>query len=1318
MAARPSHYQNERHQSESTFATTRRRGDAKARRRPNRIGCDSRQHRSCSDPNDQRTRQTRQPGQSVRNRTVTRLSYEVNHKSNWTSYADGEDCAENPHSRIDNSPMPCRSNRCMNPAHTDVPGGFEMPELNHSKAARRCRFRRWLWTSGLAWGWLATTVAAQQPLQLDSPNYRPTTDVVAGPGGPATAGFSGVAQLRSYSVSADHVGTLGAQLQAQYHDNPAVRITTDPKTAQLLVMAPEAIHRQVATQIDTWMRSQSDAPADVKQQAYVLRNLTWRELEDALQRLAGPRLTITTERNGEIANYQIANTTGLRDILQIDRTENRITFVGSTASIKGWSQVVFNLDAGKIDRLRATHVVPLAPAEPRRVQQPFQLIKATMQQGEAGGQTQAQVEVGDEETATAIGTIDTLGSESGLFGDVQIEFIEEIDLVIIKGSKSDVKRTLEVIEKIKEQARKTQPEVEVLQLKHANAEAVATLVTDLYANVYEPRQGTVSITALGQPNALLLIGRKETLASVKALIEKIDQPLAEGDQLKVIRLLHASSVDLETRIREFFVQNPPDGEQRVGLGTRVKVVADYRTNSLIVQAAPREMAEVEKLVAELDVEGAPAENEVRVFRLKNTLAEDLVSVIQEIIGGQINTGDTSQVTPPSGKLSMVTVDGQRVESGILAGVVISADPSVNALVVRAPSASMALIGKLIGELDQLPGAEATIKVFRLRNADATLVAQTLQGLFGLPVTAGQNATGNLLNNLTRTGLTTGGDSALVQLQIAAEARTNSVIVSGSESDLKVIEVLMLRLDEDVPEDRRSEVVWLRNANATEVATAVQNYAQQLVQAYQTLTTGTTGILSPAELVNRQIFVIPEATTNSLLVSAAPRYFEQVLGLIERLDRRPPLVSIQVLIAEVQLDDQFELGTEWGIQDGLLFDRASATGGTLSSPVFNVLGPLTGPSGGLGITQNVAGQALSNFGVGRTNAAGTGGLVLSASSEAVGILIRALQTANRLQVLSRPHITTLDSREASTLIGQQVPRVTGISQATLGTPQQIQTQDVPVGLGLAVLPRVNQDGLILMQVQIQNSSVGDPASGIPIGFGQNGEVIRSPIINTTEAITTVTAYSGQTVVFAGLISKNRGTARSQIPILGSLPIVGPAFRFDVETEQRRELLVVLTPRIIQTDEDYEMLKQVESSRMSWCLADVLNVHGDVGLSGGNGLWGPARSALIYPDAQPTVLEDRAVPSGHEALPAPGSPSNDYPAVPGGLDPDFMPRVAPPPPPTPAAPGDQATRTGATIPLQPVAFPTANNVPAAATPAPQTAGPASNAAYPGVQSGAYR
>jgi hypothetical protein len=90
-------------------------------------------------------------------------------------------------------------------------------------------------------------------------------------------------------------------------------------------------------------------------------------------------------------------------------------------------------------------------------------------------------------------------------------------------------------------------------------------------------------------------------------------------------------------------------------------------------------------------------------------------------------------------------------------------------------------------------------------------------------------------------------------------------------------------------------------------------------------------------------------------------------------------------------------------------------------------------------------------------------------------------------------------------------------------------------------------------------------------------------------------------------------------LSSIPIAGNLFKFDTESETRTELLVVMTPRVVNANDasKLELIKQVESSRMSWCMADILNIHGDVGLSSGNGLWGPAASPVIFPDLQPTV-----------------------------------------------------------------------------------------------------
>lgn len=1081
---------------------------------------------------------------------------------------------------------------------------------------RKLKGCRRLVLSGLIGGLLSTNAIAQQypPLPLNGGNE------------PVAAKADGDVKLQVYNVPSELVGTIGAQLQVRYHTNPKVSVTTEPKSGQLMIMAPSAVHQEIGGHVTTLLRAanvgagdRGQGVASTRQRTYELRHLSWRELEDAIRTLAGSRLAITTDRNGEIASLQIGNAMGRSDVIQVDRRNNSITFVGSGPSVNGWSQVVYSLDQGQADGSNATHIVPLAPAEPRRVKAAIKLVTARTQQG----QTEAQVDVGDA-PATAMGTIDSLGSDSGLFGDVQIEFVEEIDLVIIRGSKRDVQRTLEVIEKIKAQAKDTQPEVEVYELKHSNAEAVQALVTELYTNIFEPRQGAVSITALVQPNALLLIGRKEVVDSVKELVEKIDKPLDPNNQLKVIRLKHASSVDVEERISNFFTADGAGGDIRPGLGTRVIVLADYRTNSLIIQASPREMVEVEKLIDELDVEGTTAQNEVRVFKLKNTLAEDLQSVIQDVITGEGEGGDTSQAQPPSGRLTITTTEGGSVESGILAGVVISSDPTVNALVVRAPSQSMELIGQLIDELDQLPDAEARIKVFEVKNGDATSLAQLLQQLFGLQVTAGTSQTGGLfgIGNLNQqtAGLSTGGESSLVPLRISVDTRTNSVIVSGSQSDLEVIEVLLLRLDEEGVENRRTQVIWLRNAEAEDIATALTSFLDLQRQAVQQqLLTG--GYISIYEQVDREVFVVSEPATNSLILSATPRYFDTIMSVIDRLDRRPPMVHIDCLIAEVQLDDGFEFGTEWGIQDGLLFDRQLSTAGTLSTPVFD-LGPVQTTSGGQ--SQNVAGQALTNFALGRTNADLVGGLVLSASSEAVGVLLRALQTAGRLQVLSAPKITTMESQEASTvLVGQRVPRIVGITNSAQGIGQTISTVDTDVGLGLAVTPRVNQDGLVVMSIQVFNSSLGPDEQGIPVGFSDTGEVIRSPIIDTTEATTWISAYSGQTVVFAGLISKSRQSVSRGIPFLKDIPILGAAFRFDTETEQRRELLVVMTPRIIQTDEEYDMLSQIESSRMSWCLADVQNAFGGAEkLSGGNGLWGPARSSVIYPHLQPAVVQQQA------------------------------------------------------------------------------------------------
>ena len=130
-----------------------------------------------------------------------------------------------------------------------------------------------------------------------------------------------------------------------------------------------------------------------------------------------------------------------------------------------------------------------------------------------------------------------------------------------------------------------------------------------------------------------------------------------------------------------------------------------------------------------------------------------------------------------------------------------------------------------------------------------------------------------------------------------------------------------------------------------------------------------------------------------------------------------------------------------------------------------------------------------------------------------------------------------------------------------------------------------------------------------------QVIRSPSFTVTRAQTTVSAQDGQTVVLGGLIGKNETTISRRVPGLSSIPILGNLFRYDLEISKRSELLIILTPHVIKDEEQMERMKQLESSRMHWCLADVTEMFGDTGLYDITDGSQDDGAETVYPDADP-------------------------------------------------------------------------------------------------------
>src|SRR5690606_14638270 len=152
----------------------------------------------------------------------------------------------------------------------------------------------------------------------------------------------------------------------------------------------------------------------------------------------------------------------------------------------------------------------------------------------------------------------------------------------------------------------------------------------------------------------------------------------------------------------------------------------------------------------------------------------------------------------------------------------------------------------------------------------------------------------------------------------------------------------------------------------------------------------------------------------------------------------------------------------------------------------------------------------------------------------------------------------------------------------------------------------------------------------ISTSTTGEVVRQPLINTTTAQTTVSAADGQTVVLGGLLTKDTAKTRRRVPLLSSIPIVGNLFRYDQDITRRRELLIIMTPRIVRNEADAELVKQAEAARMSRCLADVRKMHGDPGIYTRDGEWYEGQTVVIHPDQNPLGVEEVPAP-GQSILP---------------------------------------------------------------------------------------
>lgn len=699
----------------------------------------------------------------------------------------------------------------------------------------------------------------------------------------------------------------------------------------------------------------------------------------------------------------------------------------------------------------------------------------------------------------------------------------------------------------------------VRPVKLNSAANIAALLTDVIDKAKPGEGGAEGSRLSGTPiyisadavsDNLLIAASAEDLLMIERWIDALDRPTEILRQVRVIPLARGKAEDIAKTAQELF--KPPTGTDAKG-GIDVTVTHEPTSNAIIAVGPSAVIQDIEDIVRRLDRIDSSAGAVVRMFKLKQADAEtagELLTAILEGRSGSIGggtgrggTGGGAGANDEAAKNVMLIYQQMHPEVGVetlramRADVRVISDLRTNSLVVVAPAESMTLMESLVAAVDVPPDA-AKIRVFPLRNADAEEMVKTLEGLFqgaagtsGSRSTTGGTAGGTTIEEGGRRLALEGGTAAAgegrEELAFTVDVRTNSVIAAGTKGYLDLVEELILELDTKPIEQIKTTVYVPRNNEAASLATSLKEYSDAEKGRLDELGEE----ISAQRKQERQIVAIANEDSNTLILGYSPRFESDVMAVVRELDQPPPQVMIQVLILEVTMGNSLELGVEFSFQD-LQFAKAGPTDTT----TFDYVG----------------GADLG--------AAGLGGFTFTITGADFNFLFRTLQKQNSLKVLSRPQIVAMDNQEASIRVTNSVPYVSATSTSIAGqVSNSISREDV--GIELTVTPQINPDGYVRMEIE-QVVSDFSPDSAVPVGPD-----LTAPVFFEREARTHVTVKDGETVVLGGLITSRESRSEDKIPIVGDIPGLGLLFRRQSDQVDRTDLLIVLTPRIVRTVEDY-------------------------------------------------------------------------------------------------------------------------------------------------------
>ncbi|WP_114417810.1 type II secretion system secretin GspD [Marinospirillum perlucidum] len=379
--------------------------------------------------------------------------------------------------------------------------------------------------------------------------------------------------------------------------------------------------------------------------------------------------------------------------------------------------------------------------------------------------------------------------------------------------------------------------------------------------------------------------------------------------------------------------------------------------------------------------------------------------------------------------------------------------------------------------------------------------------------------------------------------LLADSRLNLLIIRGDEATREEVKNLIAELDQPVERSANTQVFYLRHASAPEMVELLRGLTEE------TATGGEEGSTSAS------LKIQAHEATNALVVSGSPDQIREMRLLVDQLDIRRAQVLVEAIIVEISENRARDLGVQWlfaDTADGSIPVGAGGFPGNTSLGGETSANLLSGDRAS--IFEALAGMTGITGGVGR----------LSSSGISFGVLLNAIQRDTDFNILSTPSILTLDNAEASILVGQEVPFITGSTAGDNNTNPFQTIQRREVGIRLQIKPQINDGDSVRLEILQEVSNIEDATRASDI------------ITNKREISTTVMADNNDIIVLGGLIREDEQETFSKVPFLGDIPLLGVLFRSSSVSREKRNLMVFIKPRILH-DRDALALASSEKYR---------------------------------------------------------------------------------------------------------------------------------------------